>query len=288
VTELAQCLADLETQFEAANLEFGHGTDNAWDEAVALTLGVLNWTDERQNLTRQIPVAAMSRIEALARRRVDERMPLAHLLGFVQFAGLKFAVEAGVMIPRSPIAELINQGFKPWLVKEPLRILDLCAGNGCIGISCAVRFPDAQVDLVEIDSGAAALAERNLHAHKLAARVRVLVGDLFSPVTGPYDLIVSNPPYVPTAETLARAAEFKHEPRLAYDGGADGLGCIRRIIDASAGYLCGDGLLVVETGQFAPSVVRHWPDLGFVWPDFEMGGEGVFMLAATELAEHTS
>ena len=287
MTTLRELLDTLVADFEAAELEYGHGTDNPWDEAVALSLGVLEWPDDVENLTRDVPLQNCKQIQRLAQRRIDERIPMPLLLGRTRFAGHEFVVSADVMIPRSPFAELIRHGFSPWVQTPPTRILDLCAGGGCIGISCALYWPSAQVVLSELDALACELARTNIERHGLEHRVGLVHGDLFEQVAGRFDLIVANPPYVPSLDTAARVAEFRHEPAAAFDGGADGMDLVARIMQQATAHLTAQGNLFVEVGQYQPELAARYPSVPFVWPDFAEGGEGVFLLAAKQLAEHT-
>ena len=251
MTELHRLLDELAATFERHPLVYGHGTDNAWDEAVALALGVLQWPDDRSQLERQVPETMQRRIAALARRRIDERLPVALLLGKARFADMELLVADDVMLPRSPIAELVRSGFRPWLDQPPARVLDLCCGGGAIGLACAQRFPEADVDCVDLAHASVTLAERNRRHCGFGERVQVRQGDLYAGARGRYDLIVSNPPYVPSAEATARPAECQHEPILAYDGGSDGMALVTRIVDGAFAHLGDAGLLVVEVGQFA-------------------------------------
>ncbi len=287
MTTLRTCLSVAAQQLDSAPLTFGHGTDNAWDEAVALALGCLDWPDDESMLDRELTDAQSAAFAGLVQRRIDERIPVPMLLGYAQFAGHRFAVAPNVMIPRSPIAELIAQSFQPWLKQEPRRVLDLCSGGGCIGISCALRFESARVDLVDLDPVAVALSEQNIELHELNDRVRAFAGSLYAPLAGTYDLIVSNPPYVPSAESQARPQEFMHEPELAYDGGVTGMDLVAGIFAGATRFLAPDGLLVVEVGQWADVVEAQWPEVPFLWPELELGGEGILVLDEALVAEHT-
>ena len=295
MSTLRRCLAEAAQQLDAVQLTFGHGTDNAWDEAVALALGWLDWPDDEAMLDRELSEAQRVGINALVKRRITERIPVPLLLGEAQFAGHRFVVAPNVMIPRSPIAELITESFQPWLSAEPRRVLDLCSGGGCIGISCALQFPEARVDLVDIDPAAVALCQQNMARHELGDRIRTFTGNLYDPLPVPiddsqdntYDLIVSNPPYVPSADSQARPAEFLHEPELAYDGGVTGMDLVAGIFTGAARFLAPGGLLVVEVGQWADVVEEQWPEVPFLWPELQFGGEGILVLDATVVAEHT-
>lgn len=264
-----------------ASVVFGHGSDSAWDEATQLVLAVTGIADDRANLG--LPVADMDAacIERLLERRIRERTPMAYLIGRSWFAGLEFLIEPGVVIPRSPIGELIGCGFEPWLVREPANILDLCTGSGCIGIAAALAFPEARLTLVDVDPAATGLAVRNVRLHGLEARAQVLSGDLYKPlpVGQRYDLILSNPPYVDHRDLATLPREYRHEPALGLDGGADGLDVVRRILDGAPDRLSPTGVLVCEVGMSAPAVRRSYPSLRLVWPELGAGGTGtVFIL----------
>jgi ribosomal protein L3 glutamine methyltransferase len=277
VAELIEACADAMT---AAGVVFGHGTDNAWDEATVLVLSVADLADDQANLAVVLAPEKVLEIEALLRRRIEERQPLAYLLGRWWFAGHEFLLRSGVVVPRSPIGELLAGGMRPWLTEPPRRILDLCTGSGCIGISAALAWTDAEVDLVELDGVAAELARENVHRHGLEDRVRVHHGSLYEPLPSGmrYDLILSNPPYVDAADMSTLPAEFRQEPALGLAGGEDGLDLVRDIIDQRGDWLTEEGVLVCEVGMSAAALARAYPDLPFIWPEFEQGGEGVFVL----------
>lgn len=279
------------SRFSAAGLYFGHGTDNAWDESVQLVLHTLHlsvqdsrpeWLDARLTLGEQQAVAR------LFDRRINERVPAAYLIGEAWFAGLKFHVDSRVLVPRSPIAELIEAGFEPWLEREPERILDLCTGSGCIGIACAYAFEQAQVDLSDISPEALAVAGENIALHQLADRVDAVESDLFSGLASrEYDLIVSNPPYVDARDLAAMPAEYHAEPALGLASGDDGLDFTRRLLAQAADHLSEDGLLVVEVGNSQRALEQAFPSLPMVWVEFERGGHGVFVLPASALRAYS-
>lgn len=292
-----QAFASLETiadfvrwgasRFSAAGLHFGHGTDGPVDEALVLVRHALHLGHD---LPAEFYAARLTDPEkravlALLERRVAERVPAPYLTGEAWFAGLPFTVDRRVLIPRSPIAELIEQGFAPWADPGGIRrVLDLCTGSGCIAIACAVSFPAAEVDAVELSPDAFKVAEANVTRHGVAERVCLLQGDLWLPVEGRrYDLIVSNPPYVSDAEMDGLPAEYRHEPELGLRSGSEGLDIVTRIIEGAAGHLEPGGLLVVEAGSAAEAVVAAWPELPFIWPEFRRGGGGVFVLDAAAL-----
>jgi ribosomal protein L3 glutamine methyltransferase len=268
------------SRFREAGLVFGHGTDNALDEAFHLVLHALHLPYDLPALYLEANLSQAERadVHALLRRRLDTRVPAAYLVGEIEFAGHPYHVDARVLIPRSPIAELVVRGFAPWMDEPPRRVLDLCAGSGCIGIACALHF-DCEVVLGEIDAGALEVCARNIERHGVADRVRAVQGDLFAGVRGQrFDLIVSNPPYVPTAEWESLAPEYQREPRLALDAGADGMDVVARILRDAPEYLDRDGLLVCEVGGSVEEFEARWPKLPVTWIEFQRGGDGVFCI----------
>lgn len=279
------------SRFNEAGLFFGHGTDNAWDEAVFLVLNAIHlpWESDGRVLDARLTAPEKERITRFIERRVIDRTPAPYIVGEAWFAGLMFKVDERVLIPRSPIAELIEQQFEPWLPHEPQKILDLCTGSGCIGIACAMAFPDALVDVSDISSDALAVATENIARHHLAARVRAVQSDLFVGLTEArlpgrgYDLIVSNPPYVDAEEFAAMPAEYRHEPTLALISGEDGLDFTRRLLREAPEYLAEQGILVVEVGYSEAAMERAFPDLPLIWLEFERGGSGVFVISRKEL-----
>lgn len=269
----------LAAELTAAGLVFGHGYESAWDEAVALVLTVAELEDDRSVLDRPLDAEVLARIDALAARRVNERVPLAYLLGHGHFAGYRFDVEPGVVVPRSPLAELIVQRLAPWLRAPPRRILDLCCGTGCIGIAAALTFPGAELDLVDVDATALAVAHRNVRRHGLEHRATVHDSDLFAALpAGQWDLILSNPPYVNAVDMAALPPEYRHEPALGLAGGQDGLDLVARMLRALPERLTTGGLFVCEVGASAADLLRRFPALPFLWPELAAGGEGVFLL----------
>ena len=273
-------------RFAGADLVFGHGFESAWDEAVALVLHVAGLPDDRSILHMVLTEPQVREVELLASRRIEERVPLAYLIGVAPFAGHKFLVEPGVVIPRSPIGQLIKQHFAPWLSRAPARAVDVCCGSGCIGIAMALEFPRLNVDLVDLDPLAVAVAERNVDMHDLGDRVRVVRSDLFAELDVPvWDLIVSNPPYVDHVDLGSLPPEYGHEPSLGLDGGGQGLDVVSRLIEALPTRLAPDGLFVCEVGASAPALLRRYPRLPIIWPDLAEGGEGVFVLTGRSLSD---
>ena len=278
------------SRFNAAGLYFGHGTDNALDEALALLLHALHLDHAlpADYLDACVTAEEASAIAALYQRRIDERIPAAYLTGKASFAGLEFLIDRSVLIPRSPIAELIGEGFAPWLDAGHVgSVLDLCCGSGCIGIACAYAFPQALVDLADISSEALDVAVRNVELHALEARVRTLKSDVYRGLDGErYDLIVSNPPYVSSAEMMALPEEYRHEPVLALAAGDDGMDVVSRMLVEAADYLRPGGIMVVEVGASAELLMARYPNVPFLWLDFEHGGDGVFLLTVEQLEEY--
>jgi len=272
--------------FNRAGIYYGHGTDNGWDEALHLICHVLGLppTGDQRFLDANLTRDEKRQIVTLVARRVNERVPAPYLTGEAWFAGLKFSVDERVLIPRSPIAEMIEQGFQPWLPEDPERVLDLCTGSGCIGIACAYAFPEAKVDLSDISTDALAVANNNIDRHKLWDRVTAIESDLFENLDGRvYDLIVSNPPYVDAADMNAMPEEYRHEPQLALASGDDGLDFTRRLLAEAANHLSDNGVLIVEVGNSWPALEASFPQLPFVWVEFERGGGGVFILRRDDL-----
>jgi ribosomal protein L3 glutamine methyltransferase len=252
------------SRFSEAGLSFGHGTDNALDEAFHLVLRALHLPPDLPAIYLESRVTPAERTAAvkLLRARIRTRKPAAYLLGEIEFCGLGFAVDERVLIPRSPIAELIEQRFSPWLGRTPERILDLA----------------------ELSPGALAVCRQNLRRHACGNRVRVLRSDLFDGLgDARYDLIVSNPPYVPSAEWKALPAEFRHEPRMALEAGADGMSLVARILAQAPAHLQPGGLLVCEVGGSTGEFTARWPRLPVTWVDFERGGDGVFVITREDL-----
>lgn len=278
------------TQFERAQLFYGHGTDNAFDEAMALVLQSLRLPFDQAAVLLDARLVDSERsdvIEAI-RQRCVERIPLPYIVGEAWFAGRTYVVDRTVLIPRSPIAELIEGGFEPWLGgRYPERILDLCTGSGCIGIACALAFDGAGVVLSDISPEALNIARRNIERHHVGDHVTAVQSDLFAALQGErFDLIVSNPPYVDARDMDELPPEFRHEPRLALAAGDDGLDLVRTMLREAVDHLSDDGLLVVEVGNSWEALERAFPEVPFTWIEFERGGHGVFALDRQQLLEH--
>ena len=281
-----------ERRFKRAGIFYGHGTTEAREEAVYLVFGALGLPFDcpEAQLDEPLTDADIARIRDLLKARVDTRKPAAYLLGKAWFAGLEFEVNEHTLVPRSPIAELIEQGFSPWVEEDRVtRVLDLCTGSGCIAIACALAFPQARVDATDISPQALAVARRNVDHYQLQDRVRLVESDLFAGLGGErYDLIVSNPPYVPADDIAELPAEYHHEPVLGLAAGDDGLDIVIRILHAARHHLRAHGVMVVEVGDREAVLAARFPEVPFTWLEFERGSgaDGVFLLDAAQLDEH--
>ncbi|MFI4955073.1 MAG: 50S ribosomal protein L3 N(5)-glutamine methyltransferase [Gammaproteobacteria bacterium] len=275
------------TEFERVPVYYGHGTDNAWDEAMQLILSALNLpSDIPQVFSANLLQSEKQMLAQLVEKRTQERIPSAYLTHQAWFAGMRFYVDERVLIPRSPLGELILQHFSPWLPEDqPVdRVLDIGTGSGCIACACAHAFPDAVIDAVDISDDALAVAQKNVQEYGLEERVNVIQSDIFSALGGQtYDLIISNPPYVDRAEMDALPPEFLHEPRLGLAAGEDGLDCVRVILQQAKQHLTPHGLLIIEVGYSADALSSAFPLLPFTWIELEQGGMGVFVLNAADL-----
>jgi ribosomal protein L3 glutamine methyltransferase len=279
-------------RLEAAQLCYGHGSDNAFDEAAELVFFAAKLKHEdaagayKQTLLPNQEKAALS----LVQRRIDERIPAAYLTQRMWFCGLEFYVDERVLVPRSPIAELIEAQFAPWIEPDQVRrALDIGTGSGCIAIATALAFPEATVDAADVSNDALDVAWINIGWHHLAQRVRAVQSDVFSALAGlRYDIIVSNPPYVSAAEVAVLPPEYGHEPQLGLLAGDDGLAIVRRILAAAATHLMPNGILVVEVGDTEEAIMRAYPRVPFTWLEFARGGGGVFVLTAEQLIEHAA
>ena len=275
-------------RLDEARVVFGHGTDNAVDEALALVLhaaGLRPGAPESLFASRLTTPERHAAVELIA-RRIRERIPAPYLTGRAWFAGLEFACDARALIPRSPIAEWIERGFEPWLDPDTVeRVLDIGTGGGAIAVACALAFPNAAVDAVDVSGAALDLARENCIAHDVGDRVRLFESDVYAGVSDRYDLIVSNPPYVGAGTMTALDPEYLHEPRIGLAAGADGLDFVRRILAAASTHLRPGGVLVCEVGASREVLEPAFPTVAFTWLDLSRGGEGVFLLEAAQLRE---
>jgi len=285
---------DLQTAIAAAvaylqsfDLGYGHGTSDAVDDAAWLVLEAAGLSPlEQPDYASLLSPAAIEQAEEYLQQRAVKRIPSAYIVGRTWFAGLEFRVDPRVLIPRSPIAEfLMEEGFGLLEPQAVRRVLDLCTGSGCIAVAAAHAFENAQVEGSDISAAALEVARVNVGLHSMESRVTLIETDLFEGVTGPYDLILSNPPYVDAADMAATSAEFSHEPALGLIAGPDGLDIAHRILAQSLRYLSPQGVLVCEVGNSAEAMERAYPDIRFNWLEFANGGSGVFYLSASELAE---
>lgn len=276
--------------FEAASLYYGHGTDNALDEAAYLAFFALkespDFSDEKLDINlSQDDIAAVNN---LFQQRIDTRKPAAYLTHEAWFAGLPFYVNENVLVPRSPFAELIAEQFQPWVAEGKVnRILDLCTGSGCIAIACALAFPEAKVDAADISKDALSVAEKNKVKHQLDERLTIIESDLFSNLQDRrYDLIVSNPPYVDAEDMANLPDEYRHEPELGLTAGDNGLNLVIPMLRDAKSHLNKGGVIIVEVGNSEEALVELFPEVPFMWLDFEYGGEGVFMLDARDIEKY--
>ncbi|MEI6415086.1 MAG: 50S ribosomal protein L3 N(5)-glutamine methyltransferase [Pseudomonadota bacterium] len=275
------------SRFQEAGLHYGHGTDNALDEAVALVLPTLHLPQDLPPiyLDSHLTSAERARVLALLQRRVEERRPVPYLTRRAWFAGLEFKVDERVLIPRSPIAELIERQLAPWVEPPAVtQLLDLCCGCGCIGIAAALHFPEAVVTLSDLSPEALAVAALNIQHYGLEDRVRWVASDLFAGLEGAiYDVILANPPYVDQAAMAALPEEYRHEPAFALAAGEDGLDLVLRILRDAGRHLSPQGILIAEVGASSTVLTECLPRVPFLWLDFERGGDGVFLLTAEQI-----
>lgn len=281
-----------ERRFRQAKLYFGHGTDNARDEAAWLLSSILAipFTELDTHAQRPLTDSERKALSDLAETRIVTRKPLAYLLHEAWFAGLKFYVDERVLVPRSLTGEFIRERFRPWVdTRRVRRILDLCTGSGCIAIAAAIAFPDAEVDAADISSDALEVARINIRQHQLMERVHPIQSDLFESLTGRrYDLIITNPPYVDRADMAALPKEYRHEPSLALASGELGLDAIVQILARAALHLNPEGVLVAEVGNSCTALQKNFPDVPFQWLATASGDESVFLLTAAQLTKYAT
>ena len=295
ITEQLHTIADYcrygASLFNQAELFYGHGSDNALSEAFTLVMFALSLSEDMSDEVMNCRLLKQEKqnILALFQQRVDTQQPVAYITNLAYFARLPFYVDERVLVPRSPIGELIENHFAPYFSekKSPQRILDLCTGSGCIAIACASYFPEAEVDAVDLSIDALDVAQLNIENHGLSEQVIPIQSDVFSGVVGQkYDLIVTNPPYVDQEDIDSLPAEFTHEPEMGLGCGEDGLDIVRVILAESALHLNDDGILICEVGNSQYHVEALYPEVDFTWLSFERGGHGVFTLNKAQLEKY--
>lgn len=297
--ENEQCLSGLKTirdyiryclsKMMQQKVYFGHGHVSAIDEARQLVLKAVHlpWDTDDLVLDGKLLESEIQQILAFMQRRIIQREPLPYIINEAWFMQMPFYVDQRVLIPRSPIAQLIENQFSPFLSTEPVaNILDLCAGSGCIGIACAYAFEEASVDLADISADALAVASINIEKHQLQKQVTTIHSDLFAKIDKKYHIIVSNPPYVDKNDLSSMPKEYLHEPSLALGSGDDGLDLCRKMLAQACDYLTDDGLLVVEVGNSEKHLMEQYPQVPFIWVDLSLGGNGVFVISANDLKPH--
>jgi len=276
--KVSALLRKIAGDYSRAKLHYGHGTHNARDEAAWTLSSVLGYL-----LEQELSAGQVRKIEALARRRIRERVPLAYLLREAWLGEHSFYVDRRVIVPRSFIAELLRDRLSPWLPRKPKRVLDLCTGSGCLAVLLALEFPDARIDAVDLSPAALQVAKINIRKHELGKRIRAVRSDLFNSIEKQkYDLILSNPPYVTAGSMRKLPEEYRHEPALALAAGTDGLDLVRRILAAARNHLNPGGLLVCEIGGNRRALERAYPALEFAWPETSDPGS-VFILSREQL-----
>ncbi len=280
------------SRFSEAGLFFGHGTDNAFDEALVLVCHALHLAPQLPEgyLDARLTAPERESVIALLEQRVETRKPAAYLTHEAWFGGLSFYVDERVLVPRSPMAEWIEQGFEPWVQSGSVeRVLDLCTGSGCIAIACAYAFPQAAIVAADVSPEALDVARENIGRHHMRGRVEAVESDLFSALGGQrFDLIVSNPPYVAAQDMAGLPEEYRFEPALGLAAGEQGLDVVIDILCQARQHLHANGNLIVEVGDSQSALQARFPDVPFLWLDFERGGHGVFLLEAGQLDHHAT
>ncbi|MDX2164982.1 MAG: 50S ribosomal protein L3 N(5)-glutamine methyltransferase [Gammaproteobacteria bacterium] len=291
LTTLNDCIEWGANAFDEAGLHFGHGTDNAWDEAVYLALFLLRlpYDSPREVGERVLTLDEKDQLLALYQRRITEKKPAPYLTHEANFGGMSFYVDERVLIPRSPMAESIHKQFMPWINPDKIKnMLDLCTGSGCIAVLCAEVFPEASVVATDVSRDALDVAEINLKKYHLESRVKLIKSDLFESIPEQkFDVIISNPPYVDKEDMDDLPSEYLHEPDLALKAGNDGLDLVKIILKQAKNYLSDDGILIVEVGNSAGELIKQFPDLPFIWLEFEHGEGEVFLLSRKDLFSRT-
>lgn len=289
MANLYQTIEEITRRLERSGASFGHGTDNARDEAAALALHALGLPLDGRDVdpSKELDRTERRAVEDLADRRIAEGVPAAYLIGETAFAGLVFRVDRRALVPRSPIAELIEEGFAPWVdIRAVRRVLDLCTGGGCIAVATAVHWPHLAVDAVDISPDALELARENAALHDVEDRVTIIESDLFERLEGRrYELILANPPYVGRDEYQALPREYHREPSLGLLAGREGMSVVLRLLAGAPDQLTRAGCLICEVGHSREALEALMPQIPFTWLEFARGGEGVFLLEGPALAD---
>ncbi|MDC9720434.1 MAG: 50S ribosomal protein L3 N(5)-glutamine methyltransferase [Gammaproteobacteria bacterium] len=288
-TSLLQAIETTEAALIEAQVHFGHGTDNAWDEAVFLVLGACGMPLDAQEkeLKNKLTQSQLNQVQTWLTKRIQQRIPLPYLLGETWFAGIPFRISRNVIIPRSPMAELISGHFSPFVKQPPMSALDLCCGSGCMGIAMALHMDIPHVDMVDIASDALTLSQENIDRHNLNDQVQVVKSNLFAGLDPKsYDLIVSNPPYVDANDYSQMPAEFSHEPKLALVSGRDGLNLTAAMLSQAANWLSEQSLIVIEVGNSEVALQEALPEVPFMWLDLSHGGNGIFCLTGAQCRQY--
>ena len=274
--------------FDEAGLFFGHGTDNAHDEVIYIIVYALktNFEFSGYDIDQPLAEAENKAVSEFLNQRLTSKQPAAYLVNEAWFCGLPFYVDERVLVPRSPIAELIEDEFQPWIPRENIKtILEIGTGSGCIALSCAYYMKDVRVDAVDIDDGALHVANKNLEHLELQDRVSFIKSDVFENLADKtYDIIVSNPPYVSQEEYDGLPAEYHREPQIGLTSGDDGLDCVRDILAHADQHLNPGGILIVEVGNTHEALEQAFPEIPFMWLEFEHGGHGIFLLEKNQLS----
>ena len=286
--KLSLCIENAARQLDEAEVYFGHGTDNSWDEAAWLILHSLGIAvDEEADFNLEITPTQQNAINALLRQRIDTRKPAAYLTGMAWFTGIPFHTTEGVIVPRSHIGGFLLDNGRPWIKTGSVkRVLDLCTGSGCIAVAAAMAFPDALVDATDIDPVAMELAEKNIREYDFQNRIQLIDSDIYQNLDSTYDLILTNPPYVPAEEIAHFPMEYQHEPAKAFDGGLDGLDLVHRILKDAYQFLAAGGHIVVEVGESWTTLEQAYPKIPFNWLETGVEDSGLFILDRTELLEY--
>ncbi len=286
---VAQYIETVVDRFDSAELHYGHGTENSFDEAVYLVYGVLgiDYETSIDVANRILTSDEHSKLDEKVEKRISQRIPVAYLLNEAWFAGFKFFSDSRALVPRSPIAELIQSNFQSLLLTKPNTVLDLCCGGGCIGISTAKHYESVQVDLADFDPAALGLALSNINLHDVGSRVKIIQSDLFSAIYSNYDLILCNPPYVSAQEYKTLPDEFKQDPAIGLVCEDDGLALAVRILREAANYLAHEGMLIMEVGHSAKLLAQRFESVPFLWLEFNHGGSGVLALSQRQLRQYS-